>query len=88
VGLSVKDAYYALHGEEIAQSGMRYAAQQAGQRIAASVQAGASRPRENGVQSPGPVNMAVDIRNMDKKTRAEYARRIRNGELINFVDKV
>ena len=87
VGLSVKDAFYAIHGEEIQRQTMQYTAQQAGQRIAASVQAGASRPAENGQRRQGPVNVAVDIAHMDKKTRAQYMKRIRAGEEINFVDK-
>ncbi|MBR3105867.1 MAG: hypothetical protein IKH30_01635 [Clostridia bacterium] len=87
VGLSVKDAYYAIHGEEIAQEAMRYTAQQAGQRLAASVQAGASRPMENGQRRQGPVNMQVDIAHMSKADQERYAQRIKNGEIINFVDK-
>ena len=87
-GLSVKDAFYAIHGEEIQRQTMQYTAQQAGQRIAASVQAGASRPMENGQRRQGPVNaQPVDIGKMDKKTRAKYMERIRAGEEINFVDK-
>ncbi len=68
---------------------MQYAAQQAGQKIAASVRAGASRPMENGMsRQQTPVNMGVDIANMDKATREQYKKRIKNGELINFVDKI
>jgi hypothetical protein len=88
VGISVKDAFYAIHGEEIQKQTMQYTAQQAGQRIAASVQAGASRPVENGMQRQNPVNMGVDIAHMDKKTREEYRRRINNGEYINFTTKL
>lgn len=87
-GLSVKDAFYALHGEEIQRQSMQYAAQQAGQRIAASVQAGASRPIENGMQRNNPVNIGVDIAHMDKKTREAYRQRIRNGETIDFRNKL
>lgn len=87
-GVSVKDAFYALHGEEIQRDSMRYAAQRAGERLAASVQAGASRPLENGMLKPAPVSLGVDIRGMDKKTREEYRRRIHSGETINFTDKV
>ena len=43
---------------------------------------------ENGLQSQQPVNMAIDIKHMDKKTREEYARRIRNGETIDFVNRI
>ena len=88
VGMSVKDAFFAVHGQEIQRDSMLYAAQRAGERIAASVMAGASRPRENGLDSANSVDMSVNIQAMDRKTRAEYRRRIRNGEKINFMDQV
>lgn len=87
-GMSVENAFWAIHGPEIQRGSVQYAAQQAGQRIAASVQAGASRPLENGMAGNGPVNMALDIAHMDKKTREAYRQRIRNGETINFKDKI
>ena len=87
-GMDVKTAFYAVHGEEIARNGMQYAARQAAGNVAASVRSGASRPVENGMQRQAPVSMGVDIAHMDKKTRAEYRRRIANGELINFTDKI
>lgn len=87
-GMSVANAFWAIHGPEIQQGSMRYAAQQAGRSLAASVQAGAARPVENGMQRQNPVNMGVDIAHMDKKTREAYRQRIRNGESINFRDKV
>ncbi len=87
-GVSVKDAFYAVHGEDIQRESMQYAAVQAGRRIAASVQAGASRPVENGAQTAVPVAIGIDIRSMDKKQREEYRRRIRSGEIINFRDKL
>ncbi len=86
-GVSVKDAFYAVHGEDIQRESMQYAAIQAGRRIAASVQAGASRPVENGIQAASPVMIGVDIRGMNKKQREEYRRRIHSGETINFRDK-
>ena len=88
VGMSVKDAYFAIHGQEIQRDSMLYAAQQAGERVAASVMAGASRPRENGMDPAGSADMGVNVQSMDRKTRAEYRRRIRNGEKINFMDQV
>jgi hypothetical protein len=86
-GVSVKDAFYALHGEDIQRESMQYAAAQAGRRIAASVQAGASRPIENGIRGSAPVSIGFDIRGMNKKQREEYRRRIHSGEIINFKDK-
>ncbi len=88
VGMSVKDAYFAVHGQEIQRDSMLYAAQRAGERVAASVMAGASRPRENGLDPADSAGMGVNVQEMDRKTRAEYRRRIRNGEKINFMDQV
>ena len=88
VGMSVKDAYFAAHGQEIQRDSMLYAAQQANERIAASVMAGASRPRENGLDPAGAANMGISVQSMDRKTREEFRRRIKNGEKINFMDQV
>lgn len=88
VGMSVKDAFFAVHSQEIQRDSMAFAARQAGERIAASVLAGASRPRENGLDPAGSADMGVNVQSMDRKTRAEYRRRIRNGEKINFTDYV
>lgn len=88
VGISLEDAYYAIHGKEIQRQTMNYTARQAGARIAASVQAGAARPMENGMQGGAPVQMGVDILKMDRKSRDAYRQRIKRGEPINFVDKL
>ena len=88
VGMSVKDAYFAVHGQELQRDSMMYAAEQARERIAASVMAGASRPRENGLDPAAAASMGIDVQSMDRKTRAEFRRRIRNGEKINFMDQV
>lgn len=88
VGISVKDAYYAIHGEDIQRQSMQYAAQQATRNVANSVRAGASRPLENGVGNQQPARLGVDVAHMDKATREEYKRRIKAGEIINFVDKI
>ena len=89
IGMSVKDAFYAVHGEEIRQQTMQAAAQQAGQRLAASVQAGAGRPVENGIRGGMPMQMSVDIAHMDPKTRADIRRRLHQGETgIDFKTKL
>jgi len=89
IGMSVKDAFYAIHGEEIRQQTMQAAAQQAGQRLAASVQAGAGRPVENGIRGGMPMQMGVDIAHMDRKTREDIRRRIHQGEAgIDFRSKL
>lgn len=88
IGISVRDAYYAIHGEEIRQQTMQAAAQQAGQRLAASVQAGATRPMENGAQGGVPMQMGIDVAHMSRESRAEIRRRLHNGEQgIDFREK-
>lgn len=87
IGMSVKDAYYACHGDEIVKASAQAAAQQAGQRLAASVQAGSKRPVENGVRGGAPAQIGLDIKHMSKETRAEIRKRVHGGESgINFRD--
>ena len=87
-GVSLKHAFYAVHGEELQQESMRYAAEKTGEKIAQSVISGASRPIENGAINTNRVIKTIDVANMDKATRDEYRRRIKNGELINFRDLI
>lgn len=87
-GMTVRDAFYALHGDEIRLQSMRLGAWQAGERIASSVLSGASRPVENGMEKPGETNLSMNIQNMDRQSREMYRRRIRNGETIDFVKNI
>lgn len=84
VGYSVEDAYFAAHAKEIQQAGMQYASQQAAQRVSQSVQAGAARPTESAAMGMGSGRIALDPRNIDRKTREEINRRVRAGERISF----
>ena len=86
--VSLRHAFYAVHGPALEREGMAYAAQQAEARIAASVAAGASRPQENGLGKPADAPWGLDVTAMDRKARAEYRRRIHNGEKINFQDQL
>ena len=79
-GMSVKDAYFAIHHDEIQKATMQYAGQRATQQIAASVQAGARRPQENGSQGVGAAMIKTDPSTWSKADRAEVRRRARNGE--------
>ena len=58
--------------------------QQAAQRVSQSVQAGAARPTESAAMGMGSGRIALDPRNIDRKTREEINRRVRAGELISF----
>lgn len=83
-GVSVKDAYFAIHHDEIQQASMQYAGQRAAEKLAASVQANNARPRENGMQGQNPVIIKSDPSKFTKADRAEIRRRVQNGEEISF----
>ena len=44
--------------------------------------------KDNGLDHVGSPGMGIDVQSMDRKTRADFRRRIRNGEKINFMDQV
>ncbi len=82
-GLSVADAYYAVHHAEIApravQAGIRHATTQISQSLAAN----AGRPVEGAMQgSSGPANVSIDPRNLTRAQREEIKARVRKGEKI------
>lgn len=83
-GVSVKDAYFAIHHDEIQQASMQYAGRMAAQKIAASVQANAARPREGGMQGQNPVIVKTDPTKFTRADRAEIRRRVQNGEEITL----
>ena len=83
-GMSVKDAYFAIHHDEIQKATMQYAGQRATQQVAASVQAGARRPQENGMQGVGSAMIKSDPGTWSKADRAEVRRRVRDGADIRL----
>lgn len=82
VGLSVEDAYYALHRKEIMAAGMQVTAQKTAQMISNSIQAGTRRPAEAGTTGQAPSVTTFDYRNASREQREELKRRIRSGEKI------
>lgn len=82
VGLSVEDAYYALHRKEIMAAGMQVTAQKTAQMISNSIQAGTRRPPEAGTTGQAPSVTTFDYRNASREQREELKRRIRSGEKI------
>ena len=77
VGISVEDAYYAVHRNEIQIASMQVAAQKTAQKISNSIQAGRSRPSENGTTGQAPSVTTFDYRNASKEQRDELKRQIR-----------
>lgn len=80
-GLSVEEAYHALHHKEIAEQAMQFAAQQAQQQVSQTIQANRARPVENGMRgSARSVDVRSDPTKLTKKDLDEIARRVNAGD--------
>ena len=77
VGLSVEDAYYAIHRNEIQTAAMQAAAQQTAEKISKSIQSGSRRPEENGTSGNAPSVSTFDYRNASKEQRDALKQAIR-----------
>ena len=82
VGISVQDAYYAVHRNEIMSAGMQVAAQKTAQKISNSIAAGSRRPNENGTSGQAPSVTTFDYRSMSPEQKKAFKDRIRSGEKI------
>lgn len=76
VGVSVEDAYHAVHRKEIMARGMQVAAQQTAQKISNSIQAGSRRPDENGTSGQAASVTAFDYSKASKAQRDALKRQI------------
>ena len=76
VGISVQDAYFAVHRNEIQAAAMQVTAQKAAQKISNSIQAGQRRPDENGASGQAPSVTTFDYRNASKEQRDSLKKRI------------
>ena len=82
VGISVQDAYYAVHRNEIQTAAMQVTAQKTAQKISNAIQAGSRRPDENGTSGQAPSVTTFDYRNASREQREALKKRIRSGEKI------
>lgn len=78
VGISVEDAYYAVHRNEIMAAGMQVTAQKTAQKISNSIQAGSRRPSENGTSGQAPSVTTFDYRKASPEQRAALKQYIRS----------
>jgi hypothetical protein len=76
VGVSVEDAYHAVHRREIMQAGMQVTAQQTKQKIANAIQAGSRRPDENGTSGQSASVTTFDYSKASKAQRDALKREI------------
>ena len=82
VGISVEDAYYAVHRNELQTAAMQVTAQKTAQKISNAIQAGSRRPSENGTSGQAPSVTTFDYRSMSPEQRKALKDRIRSGEKI------
>ena len=82
VGISVEDAYYAVHRNEIQTAAMQVTAQKTAQKISNAIQAGSRRPDENGTSGQAPSVTTFDYRSMSPEQRKALKARILSGEKI------
>ena len=77
VGISVEDAYYAVHRNEIQTAAMQATAQKTAQKISNSIQAGAKRPSEAGASGQAPSVTTFDYRQASQKQREDFKKDLR-----------
>ena len=80
IGLSVADAYYAVHRNEIQAAAMQVTAQKTAQMISNSIQSGSRRPDEAGTSGQAPSVTTFDYRNASKEQRDALKQRIRDAD--------
>ena len=78
VGISVEDAYYAIHRNEIQTAAMQVTAQKTAEKISNAIQSGSRRPDESGASSQAPSVSTFDYRNASRDQREALKKRIRD----------
>lgn len=77
VGISVEDAYYAVHRNEIQRAAMQATAQQTAQKLSNAIQAGSRRPDEAGTTGQAPSVTTFDYRNASREQREAFKKDLR-----------
>lgn len=77
IGLSVEDAYYAVHRKELQTASMEVAAKQTAKMISNAIQSGSRRPDETGSATQAPSVTTFDYRKASRAQREELKARIR-----------
>ena len=79
-GISVEDAYYAIHRNEIQTAAMQVTAQKTAQKISNAIQSGSRRPDESGTSSQAPSVTTFDYRAASRDQREALKKRIRDAK--------
>lgn len=86
VGLSVEDAYFAVHHKELAPQMMAYGMQRARTQMGQTLQAQRTRPAEGAMKTNGQpaAEVRLDPRSLTARERAELRRQIHMGKKVSF----
>lgn len=76
-GVSVEDAYYAVHRKEIQEAAMKAAAENTAKQMANAIRSAQARPVENGTAGQAPSVTTFDYAHATKEQREALKRRIR-----------
>lgn len=76
VGLSVEDAYYAVHRSEIQTAMMQVTAEKAAEKLSNAIRAGQQRPVENGTSGQATSVLSFDYRSASREQREALKQRI------------
>jgi hypothetical protein len=86
VGISVRDAYYAVHHDEMQEAAMRAASKATEQNISNNIQARQRRPDENGISGQAPSATTFNYKNASPEQRAAFKKdlleRMARGEKV------
>lgn len=77
VGISVEDAYYAVHRNELQTAAMQATAQKTAQKISNSIQAGSRRPVEAGATGQAPSVTTFDYSKASREQREAFKKDLR-----------
>ncbi len=78
IGLSVEDAYYAVHRNEIQAAAMKATAEKTAEKLSNAIRAGGARPIENGTSGTGASVTKFDYRKASPEQRAALKKEIRD----------
>lgn len=86
VGVSVEDAYFAVHHKELAPAMMAYGMQRAKQQMGQTLQARSARPAEGAMRAQGQpaAEVKLDPSRMTRAERNEIKRQVRMGRRVSF----
>lgn len=77
INLPVRDAYYAVHREQLQAASMQVAAQKTAQKLSNAIASGQARPAENGTTQQPASTSTLDYRNMTRQQRDALKQQIR-----------